>query len=74
VAERSKLIITVTSTRNNTTVNYVTQGSYRGLPTTDVARTIPVQGVLPSTGSKALWAQALSIVAADIAAGNGGGS
>lgn len=74
MAARAKLTITVTASRNYSTISYSTGGTYKSLIVGDVQDLMNLQPVLTTSGSKAFWEAALPLVLADITAGHGGGS
>jgi hypothetical protein len=74
MANVAKLTIRVSSARGSTTIAYSTNGRYVRLLTGDITNHMVGQPVLTGTGSKAFWAAAIALAAADIAAGNGGGT
>jgi hypothetical protein len=74
VANQSKFTIRVTAARGSSKVEYRTTGRYISLLTGDVAGHMLRQPIFGTAGSKAFWDAILPLVAADIAAGNGGGT
>lgn len=70
----AKLTIRLTSNRGSTTIQYSTTGRYVSLPVNDITDNMLLQPIQPSSGSKAFWNSVVALVAADIAAGHGGGS
>jgi len=74
MARPAKLIISVSSNRNSSTVVYSTQGSYRSFTVNDIGNDIKPAPVYTTAGSKAFWEAVLTQVLADITAGHGGGS
>lgn len=55
-------------------VQYRTTGRYISLLTADVSASMLRQQIFSTAGSKVFWQAILLLVAADIAAGNGGGT
>lgn len=74
MAARAKLTITVTASRNYSTVSYSTGGTYKALTVGDVGDLMQLQPTFTTSGSKAFWEAVLPLVLADITAGHGGGS
>jgi hypothetical protein len=74
MARPAKLIISVSSTRNSSTVSYTTQGVYRSFTVNNVRDTVQPAPVFTTSGSKAFWEAVMDLVRADIVAGNGGGT
>lgn len=74
MAARAKLTITVTASRNYSTIRYSTGGTYRSLIVGDVQDDMQLQPTFTTSGSKAFWEAVLPLVQADITAGHGGGS
>jgi hypothetical protein len=74
MASPTKLQVTVTAHRGSTTVHYRSHGRYISLVTADVHNDMLRQQLFSTVGSKAFWQAVLLLVAADIIAGNGGGT
>ncbi len=74
MARPAKLIVSVSSNRNSSTVTYSSQGQYRSFTVNDVGNDIKPAPVFTTSGSKAYWEAVLALVLADITAGHGGGS
>lgn len=74
VSQPAKLTIRVRSSRGASTVQYSTGGKYRSLAVNDITNNLQNEPLFTTSGSKAFWAAVQAIVAADIAAGNGGGT
>lgn len=70
----SKITIRVTPTRSGAIVTYSTVGTYRALAVNNVRNPDLMVGSPTGTGSKAFWEAILTLVNADIQAGNGGGT
>ncbi len=74
MARPAKLIISVSSSRNTSTVSYTTQGQYRSFTVNNIRNEIKPAPVFATASSKTFWETVMDLVRADIVAGNGGGS
>lgn len=74
MARPAKLIISVSSTRNSSTVSYTTQGLYRSFTVNNIRNDIQPAPVYGTASSRTFWETVMDTVRADIVAGNGGGS
>lgn len=74
MARPAKLVISVSSTRNSSTVTYSSHGIYRSFVVNNVRNTIKPAPVFGTGSSKAFWETIIQAVNADILAGNGGGT
>lgn len=68
MASRSRLVITVTSTRGASTVNISSKGKYVSLPTNTISQWLPGQPLFTTASEQAYWEAVLPIVTAAIAA------
>lgn len=74
MAKVAKITIEVTTGRLTMTKQYRTNGQIAQLTANDVRNVLHDTSLLPTTGSKAFWAAVCTAIAADITAGNGGGT
>lgn len=69
MAQRSKIVITVSKTSNSSTVNYSTKGRYGQINTNTLAQMLRGQPLFTTTTPQAYWEAVLSAVLAAVTAG-----
>lgn len=69
VASRSKITITVTSTRGGSQVNYTTNGRYASLNTNTLGQYLPSEPLFTTATPQAYWLAVLAAVTAAVTAG-----
>lgn len=66
MANRARMVITVTAQRGGSNVTFTTKGRYISLPVNGITANLPRQPVQPTANALAFWQSVIAIVTAEL--------